>query len=402
MARHAITRRGLFRAGALAGGAAVAVGVLGGCSHSSDETTPEPTVVDEDSATSVTDSFELKDSSLQAAATYTLPLGTVPRIGEGSWVAATTVGESASPAVRASALSLSTGALDEVVSGPVSSSLGSWVIFDVRCSDDVYAWVELELSSRSWALYASRFEAGSLTGTTSSLWEATSDWDPAAFCVSGSAVIWQVQPSLTGSKTSEHSYCYVWHAGDANATQAVESPGRFAFPPTAADGVAVLAPRVRASEGTYYGVTAYALSDNLGTVVDQLVMPAGVRPFRAARVDERLAVAVEASYSTGGLLGNMGTYIGSSDGSDFVTVAREPRAEVAGHGDTFVVKVQASYLVVDLADKSYSALSAQDRSLDYGEFPLRSGACDLFATYTTVKDAQTGYPASVCVRTFAL
>ena len=43
-----------------------------------------------------------------------------------------------------------------------------------------------------------------------------------------------------------------------------------------------------------------------------------------------------------------------------------------------------------------------DRAVDYGEYPARCGECDLFVTFATVKDADTGYPASVTVRTFRL
>ena len=160
-------------------------------------------------------------------------------------------------------------------------------------------------------------------------------------------------------------------------------------------------PRVRASEGTYYGVTAYSLSDDLKTKVDQLVMPASVRPFRAARVGDRFLVSVEASYSSGGLLGKMGTYMGTSS-AGFTKLDREPSECGCGKDDVFVIKSNASYLVVDLAKKTYSALSAMDRSVDYGEFPARAGECDQFVTFSTVKDPDTGYPASVAVRTFRL
>ena len=52
-------------------------------------------------------------------------------------------------------------------------------------------------------------------------------------------------------------------------------------------------------------------------------MPAGVKPFRATRVGERFLVSVEASYSTGGLLGQMGTYMGT-ESAGFVKLDREP------------------------------------------------------------------------------
>ena len=163
-----------------------------------------------------------------------------------------------------------------------------------------------------------------------------------------------------------------------------------------------LAPRVRNEEGTYYGITAYSLADDLATIVDRLVMPENVRPFHAVRMGDVFALSVEASYGYGGLLGSMGTYIGTADG-DFASVPLEPFANIAGSKDgLFVVKSRASYYVVDTKNKGYTFLGAADRCVDYGEYPARVGETDTFVSFATIKSADTGYPASVLVRAFAL
>ena len=395
-----LTRRSFFKTAAAGGALAAAVGVLSGCTHGPDEQDADPTVVDEDSAEDVLTSFTEAELPLKEEASWTLPLGNVLRPTEGTWAPVITAGSSALPMVKASALSLSSGELLEVVSAPLGAE-STTVIYDVRCSDTVYAWVELNLVTRSWALYAAPFTAGQLSGETKMLWEGTADYDPAPFAVSGSRVIWQVQPSTSGSKTTESSRCYLWREGDADARAVVESPGRFATAPMVSGGDVILAPRVHADEGVFYGVTAYALSDDMATKVDQLVMPASVRPFRATRVGERFLVSVEASYSSGGLLSKMGTYMGTSS-AGFSKLNREPSECGCGKGDVFVIKSNSSYLVLDLANRTYSTLVSMDRSVDYGEYPARAGECDQFVTFSTVKDPDTGYPASVAVRTFRL
>ena len=88
--------------------------------------------------------------------------------------------------------------------------------------------------------------------------------------------------------------------------------------------------------------------------------------------------------------------------SGFFRLNREPSEGGCGKGDVVVIKGTSSYFVIDLAKRQYSVLSASDRSVDYGEFPARAGECDTFVTFATVKDADTGYPASVAVRTFRL
>ena len=395
-----LTRRSFFKTAAAGGALAAAVGVLSGCTHGPDEQDADPTVVDEGSAEDVLTSFTEAELPLKEEASWTLPLGNVLRPTEGTWAPVITAGSSALPMVKASALSLSSGELLEVVSAPLGAE-STTVIYDVRCSDTVYAWVELDLVTRSWALYAAPFTAGQLSGETKMLWEGTADYDPAPFAVSGSRVIWQVQPSTSGSKTTESSRCYLWREGDADARAVVESPGRFATAPMVSGGDVILAPRVHADEGVFYGVTAYALSDDMATKVDQLVMPASVRPFRATRVGERFLVSVEASYSSGGLLSKMGTYMGTSS-AGFSKLNREPSECGCGKGDVFVIKSNSSYLVLDLANRTYSTLVSMDRSVDYGEYPARAGECDQFVTFSTVKDPDTGYPASVAVRTFRL
>lgn len=394
-----LTRRTFLKTAA-AGTAAAAVGVLAGCTHEADEETPDPVVVDEDSAEDILSSFEEADCPLVVENTWSVPLGGVLHAAEGTWVPVTAAGASASPMIEAAALSLASGQLSQVVAEPFGSG-ATTVIYDARCSDYVYAWLELDLISRGWALYAASFSAGALAGGVSTLWQGDANFDPAPFAVSGRTVIWQVQPSTSGTRTTESSVCYVWHAGDSDAKAVVESPGRFATEPVVSDGVVVLAPRVRADQGVYYGVTAYSLSDDLATRVDQLVMPQSVRPFHASRVGDRFLVSVEASYSSGGLLGRMGTYIGTAD-DGFYRLNREPSVGGCGKGDVFVIKGTASYFVIDLANRQYSTLLAVDRAVDYGEYPARAGGCDQFVSFATVKDAQTGYPASVTVRTFQL
>ena len=405
MPRHNLTRRELFRTAVATGSAAAAVSILSGCTNPAEPTIPsDPVVVEEDSATTVLGDdgeYQYLERDFVEQARYELPLGNVLHEGEGNWLPVTTAGASAIPMVKGSALSLASGDLTEVVPEPLTSASPNTVIFDARCSDSAYAWVELDTLTREWSLYAARFADGQLAAAPNTLWQADANWDPPRFAVTGTKVIWQVMPALSGSKTSEMSHCYLWEVGSSSATDVVESLGRFATAPSVSGNTVTLAPRVRNEEGTYYGITAYSLSDNLQTVIDRLVMPENVRPFHAVRMGDVFALSVEASYGYGGLLGSMGTYIGTADG-DFASVPLEPFANVAGKDGLFVVKSRASYYVVDTKKRGYTFLGAADRCVDYGEYPARVGQTDTFVTFSTIKDADTGYPSQVLVRAFAL
>ena len=397
-----ITRRRLIGASAGVAVATAAVSALSGCGNPDDQVS-DPVVVDERSATNVTDTYSEVENTMEETNRWELPVGTVlrPMSGTATWVPVIASGISAVPIVKAAALSLTTGELKDVVSTLHMSDSSNNIIYDVRCSESVYAWVEVNALDRTWALYASSFSNGTLTGNPATLWTGDADWEPPHFVVAGSRVIWQVMPSVTGGKTAESSFCYLWHSGDKKARSVVESPGRFATPPALSEGTMTLSPRVRADEGVFYGVTCYRLDDDLGSIVDQLVLPQTVRPFRAVRMNDHFAFSIEANYSSGGLLGQMGTYFGSGDGP-FVSLVREPAAAVAGRGSRALVKSRSSYFVMDTAKETFSILGAVNRAVDYGEYPASEGICETFVTFATVKDTTTGSPEAVVVRTFKL
>ena len=394
------TRRRFLQGAAAAStvAAGAAIGILPGCTNPADRDVPEPLIVDSTKAINILEEYEESKLELNPRETWNLPLGSVLHECTSTWVPVTQAGSSATPMVKGCALSLKDGNFVEVLSD-VRADNHNTVIYDVRCSDSLYAWIELDTLTHAWTLFASGFSDGKLDSTATTLWEANADYDPPGFTCTDDAVLWQVTPALTGSKTSEPSYCYLWKLSQENARAVVESPGRFPIAPCVCGDLAVLAPRVREKEGVYYGVTAYSLADDLETIVDQMVLPQTVRPFYASRVGDRFAVSIEASYSSGGMFGTMGTYLGASEGP-FVSLAREPSANVAGNDNVFIIKSRASYFVVDLRKATYSILTAANRSVDYGEYPVRVGQTDEFVTFATVKDEASGYPASVTVRAF--
>lgn len=397
-----LSRRSFFKSAGAMAATGVAIGLLPGCTHSADQQhdVPEPMVVESENAINVLEEYEEVELTLTERYTWSAPLGSVLHETTGVWVPVTQAGASASPMVKGCAFSIEDGTLAEVIPDVMGDS-HTVVIYDVRCSDEVYAWVELDYLTHDWTLYAARFNDGELDGSASTLWSADANYDPPGFVCVDRSVIWQITPALSGEKTSEHSFCYLWKTGDENAQAVVESPGRFALAPSVSNDLVILAPRVRADEGVYYGVTAYSLEDDLQTIVDQLVLPQTVKPFYATRIGDRFVVSIEASYSSGGMFGTMGTYIGPSEGP-FVSLVREPSSNVAGIDDTFIIKSRTSYFVVNVRKATYSILAAANRCVDYGEYPARVGETTDFITFATVKDEASGYPSSVTIRSFKI
>ena len=396
-----ITRRRFVAGSAAATAAAAAAVSLGGCSGGEDtqDTSGEPQVVeDESQIVDALDEYSSADASLAPTYTWTLPLGTLLFHSDGAWSAAMMTPEAATSINTIGVLSLSSGSLVTLVTTPTGG--GNRDFFDVRCGSGVFAWVEIDYNTLDWSLLAAPFADGSLTGDPVELDSGDSDWDPTMFTAVGSTVYWLKMPSTSGSSTSEPSHCYSWSTGDSDNRQIYESPGRFATHPRVCGGVLTIAPRVLADQGTYYGMTAIDLNDADLRQIDQLVLPAGVRPFEAVYMGDSFAFAIEASYNGSGSLGNMGTFIGR-EGGPYVYVGREPAACPAGKDSRYLIKVRSSHYLFDTAEQTYSVISCPDRSLDYGDYPASEGTCDQFVTYAAVKNVQ-GMPESVTARVFTL
>lgn len=398
-----VTRRRFVQGTVAAAGAGMAAIALSSCSSGGDsqQKDGEPQVVtDSSQIVAVLDGdYENVSNSLSASSTWSLPLGTMLfHNGGNTWAAAMLTPESATSVNTVGVLSLSSGNLTTLLD--VASLGASYSFFDVRCSDQVYAWIEINYTDGSWVLLGQGLSNGALYGSPVQLDSGDSDWEPPRFTVWNSSVIWQKMPLASGNRTTEYSHCYIWTVGSNEGQEIYESHGRFATTPRVSGSVLTIAPRVREGSGVYYGMTAVDITSSSYDQIDQLVLPRTVSPFDATYMNDQFVFSIEASYSGVGSLGNMGTFIGK-EGGPYLYLRREPLAQVAGNGSRYLVKSQASHFVIDTEAQSYAVLTSPDRSIDYGDFPATEGASSQFLTFATVRD-DTGVPASVTARVFSI
>lgn len=398
-ARSGVSRRTLFKGGAAATAALTVISLVG-CDSDGEGSavSGEPQVITDDSKIiNIIDDFENVDNTLTPQLSWDVPLGTVPFHCEGAWAALLEAPASARAINTLGIISLASGSRATLVPEPIKGK--TYGFHDVRCSEQVYAWIEMDYATGDWVLLAQELENGVLVGEPVELDDGTTDWEPARFTVTGNSVIWQKMPFASGAKRAEYSHCYLWSVGSPKGKDLYESPGRFAAWPRVSDGYLTIAPRVNASEGTFYGLTALDLQNN-NKVAAQLVMPETVSPFEAVYMGSSFAFSVEANYGYGGGLGNMGTFIGNA-GGPFTYLSREPLACVAGNGTRYLIKAQSSHFVVDTEAQTYAVLAAPDKSLDFGDYPASEGTTDRFVTYATVR-GDDGLPAAVQLRVFSL
>lgn len=395
-----VTRRRLAK-GAAAAGAIAAVTALAGCSDDGGGASGEgePQVVNDSSKViDALDDYESADLGVNASQTWTLPLGTLLFHCEGRRAAAMLAPESAVSPNALGFLSLATGGLTTLLSAPTKGR--GYSFHDVRCGDGVYSWLEMDYRQGSWVLLAQPFSQGSLTGQVTQLDAGDEDWEPPTFTCVGTSVIWQKMPTISGKKSAQASKCCRWSAGDAEPSDLWTSQGRFATPPRVSASTLTITPRVRTGEGTYYGLTALDLKDAKPSQLDQLVLPAGVRPFDAVYTGKEFAFSIEASYDSAGSLGKMGTFIGR-EGGPYVYFGREPAAQVVYNGNRFLIKTQSAHYAVDTDKRQYAGISSPDRNIGMGDFPASEGQCATPLVYATIRDAK-GIPASVTARLLTL
>lgn len=396
-----ISRRRFALGSAAAGAAAMATAALSGCEskNKAKSTSGEPQVVDDSSQIiDALEEYEGKDTGLNPVQSWNLPLGTVLFHSDGTWAAAMMAPESAQHVNTLGVLSLSNGSLTTLKEDPTLGRTNSF--FDVRSATGVFAWVEIDYSTRIWVLLAQPFNGGALSGDPVQLDTGDKNWEPPQFTAAGSMVIWQKMPLASGDKRSSDSHCYRWTVGDAQGTEVWKSTGRFATPPRVSDGILTIAPRVHNDEGTYYGITAVDLEDASNTKLDQLVLPASVRPFEAVYTGEVFVFSIEASYDSAGSLGKMGTFVGR-EGGPYVYFSREPSAQVAYNGTRYFIKTQSAHYMIDPTNQIIDSISSPDRSLGFGDYPASEGSTSTFLTYATIRDAK-GIPSGVVARTFAI
>lgn len=331
--------------------------------------------------------------------TFELSLGSLLTMDCDHYAAILRSNESVRPLTIIDCLDVTTGVIATVLSQAVSGS--DYAPSECRITDSLIAWVEMNNATNDWKLYVAPFDGSPVASDAAILLsEGDEEWLPAQFCVWEDAVAWQVMPDPDGSHVSENSVAYLWRIGQTEGSVAWTSSGRFGCAPDLNAGVLTIAPRVNNDDGVYYGITSLDIDEG-NRQIDQLVLPASIKPFFVTTIGTRFAFSIEANYGYGGTFGNMGTYIGPSTGP-FYALQLEPSAQVNYVGSVYVIRSQLSYYVFNTSAQTFTRIRAANNCADYGDYPATSGTSGAFLTYAMIKDEETGLPSKVVARIFSL
>ncbi|MDO5044159.1 MAG: hypothetical protein Q4E22_02525 [Coriobacteriia bacterium] len=339
--------------------------------------------------------YEAVDVDAMLENTYHLPLGSVLFATSENYGAVLSQNDVAVPISQIGLLNLKSGDYSVIHKTPTSAQ--GYEFMDVRTSDDLMVWTELNFHTSEWALFAQNHNAGQALGEITKLDQGDKNTLIPNFAVWRHQVYWQRMPNPNGDHKTQDSILFMWSINDANAKEIWRSSGHFATPPTLSKDFLVITPRVLNQQGTHYGVTGINCVSN--KMFDQFVLPKSVKPSTATYLDGNFAISNEASYGFGGLLGSMGTFLGRG-GKQFLACTREPYATAVQTGNRICIKNRGSMLIFNPQNESFYRLPATNNSMEWGDFPAAEGLCNKLFVYATTKDPQTGLPAEVTVRSF--
>lgn len=386
---HPVSRRA-FVAGAAATAAVAATASLAatGCSRDDEEEFTPISATDADiidvrevfaESTAVEHVTVLQD--------IVLPKGSLVWANSAVYAATMIQGETAHPLATAGVTSLSGGNYTELLSKAAGADEG-FDIYDVRCSDSIFVWTELNYLHGNWRVYAATFTGASI-GAPVQLDEGDSDYDPAHIAAAGQFAVWVVQPSTTGEKTKEDTLVKSQSLSSPAPTVIYTSHGRLGASPHVSGGVLTIAPRVNTS-GVYYKMLA--CDPATGAEVASSVLPRSMRPLDVLWTGSGFAFAVEASYDSIAGIGGYGVYL--QQGDKFLKYSRIPLDGMVMIGGNLVCKVGTAVSVIDIPAQQYYAVNLVSGCEDYGDIFATEATADQLAVYCTAPQSSSGIPVA--------
>ncbi len=419
-----------------AGAVAVGVSALVGRNNASDDESPSTRSGDLSLLTVGADAvfttedceyIENYEDVLRVRASASMPYGTMIWATDNEVAACLLPSDTSNPLTKVGLLSLSSGYFTTVLNQAVGANEG-FQIFDVRASAQGIAWVEENILNNVWRIYHATVD-GLTIGEPQLAYESDSQVIMPSIAVAGGHTFWQLVPNISG-RANAYTSSLMRAPLAANSDQAetlLEAPGKMACGLTAGPAGVACAPRAQASS-TYYALT-YVDADS-GEVVDELVLPASMRPTDVSYGNTGFTFAFESIYSFGDGISNLGTYTplerpaydlqiayddavtGLLEGSreDVLSEAqqeeaaqksmqavadlysseqwfrfpRTPLAPPSWCGNWFMLRSTNVVAGVDLVGRRYFTIEADGTSQGYGEFLASQSSLDRAVTYANV------------------
>lgn len=370
---------------------------------------------------------ESLDEVMRVRASASLPYGTMLWANDDDIAACLLPSDTSDPLTRIGLLALSSGDHATVLENAVGSNEG-FQVYEVRASANGLAWVEADILDNVWRIYHTDID-GLRIGSPQLVYEGDSQYVMPSIAVAGGHTFWQLVPNVSGlgsAYTSSLMRAPIG-AGPESAEVLLEAPGKMACGLSANPTGITCAPRAQASS-TYYALTQ--VDAQSGEVIDELVLPASMRPTDVSYGNTGFTFAFEGIYSYGDGIANLGTYTplekpaydlqtayddtvaglleDSRSGElseaqleeaakrslqavadlysaeQWFRFPRTPLAPPSWCGNWFMLRSTNVVAGVDLAGRRYFTIEADGTSQGYGEFLASQSSLNRAVTYSNV------------------
>ncbi len=402
-----ITRRRLLL-GIVGIGALAAIGAGGAAIVSSGDSTPTVSTlqVPQSNVTDATSLDQVDDAGdcVSQTGEYDLPYGTLVFCNDDKYAACLIPTDGAKPLCRIAMLSLSSGTYETVIDKAQGQDEG-FEIYDVRATSQAIIWIEADILDGIWRVMTGKLgsNASSVTGVQKIDEGACGETETPSIAAVGNNLFWQVMPQSSSTVSSSKQTLQVKRAAAGSSTAEViyESTGRAATAPYATSDAVVITPRNPDSTSCYQLTRIDAAS---GDVTDTLTLPASMKPIEAGWGVAGFNFALDATYSYGDGIANLGTYTpanmpsSSYDNAKWVRFDRTPTCAPAWCGNFFMVKSTKAVCGVDADGKRYFVLDVPSGADDWGEWLASSGASSTVVTYASINYTSTSGDETKCCR----
>ena len=312
---------------------------------------------------------------------YNLPIGCLVYQNSDRNACVLTHGEENNVLIRLAVLDLETGELTTILDRAVGHS-SDFVIYDARSNSSVLAWVECDLSTGEWVVYAAVLMDTQL-GTVVELDRGETDYDPPMLCVNDVTVYWTVMPDANGPAYLEDSFLKAARVtGNIASNQRVvyTSHGRMITNPQASGGVITIVPRVD-TDTVRYQLTA--LDANTDQIIAVSILPSGLRVSDCVYVAGSFTFCIESNYTFAEGLRYYGTYEDLGN-EQFFHANRVPASPAVFANNCLMIKSTTNIVGFHIAREYSFILDKPNDCADYGDLLAGCGAQNQLVVYTTI------------------
>ena len=272
-------------------------------------------------------------------------------------------------------------------------------VLDFRANENGFVWVESNVLTGENIVKTALANSDASTAGKVAMTSDSSQRMP-HIEISGNTAWIQTAPQSTTGGEKEKLFKIKLGSSESSLEQVTETRS-FATAPTWTDSGIVVTPKNSYSTSC---VDVALLDGSTGELLDNLTLPQSMVPQDVTYGKSGFSFTFQGSYDYGDGIANVGTYVqanlskklASDDNQDkdvrnndlssqnWLSFNREPTCPCAWIGNYVAVKSTSSIAIIDISNKKYALIEADDGADDYGVWLVSSGTVEHLVTMQNI------------------